>query len=90
MSLLVELLEQNQQSVLPSETGDVALDQRIRDIRKRNPNPQAAQKQIDAVSKQRMAEVPSRIRALMQRKKQLNQQIDKQIEQERQRESRNM
>lgn len=90
MSLLVELLEQNQQSALPSETGDVALDQRIRDIRKRNPNPQAAQKQIDAASKQRMAEVPSRIRALMQRKKQLNQQIDKQIEQERQRESRNM
>lgn len=90
MSLLVELLEQMQQSTLPSETGDVALDQRIRDIRKRNPNPQAAQKQIDAVSKQRMAEVPSRIRALMQRKKQLNQQIDKQIEQERQREARNM
>lgn len=91
MSLLIELLEQmQQQSAVPSETGDIALDQRIRDIRKRNPNPQAAQKQIDAVSKQRMAEVPSRIRALMQRKKQLNQQIDKQIEQERQREARNM
>lgn len=88
MSLLVELLEQMNTSTTPSETGDVALDQRVRDIRKRTPNPQAAQKQIDAAARQRMAEVPSRIRSLMQRKKQLNQQIDQQIEQERQREAR--
>lgn len=70
-----------------SETGDVALDQQVQDIRRKNHNnPEAAQQQVDRLTKQRLSQVSSRIRALMMRKQQLNAQIDKQIEQERQKE----
>lgn len=70
-----------------SETGDPALDQQARDIRrKQHGNPDAAEQQIDRLTKQRLSQVSSRIRALMLRKKQFNAQIDKQIEMERQRE----
>lgn len=71
-----------------SETGDPALDQQSQDIRrKQTGNPQAAQQQIDRLTKQRMSQVSSRIRSLMLRKQQFNTQIDKQIEQERKKES---
>lgn len=70
-----------------SETGDTALDQQIQDVRRKNQNnPEAAQQQVDRLTKQRMNQVSARIRALMLRKQQLNAQIDKQIEQERQKE----
>lgn len=71
-----------------SETGDPALDQQAQEIRrKQKNNPDGAQQQIDRLTKQRLQQVSSRIRALMLRKKQINDQIDRQIEQERQRES---
>lgn len=70
-----------------SETGDPSLDQQAQDIRRKQAgNPQAAQQQIDRLTKQRLAQVSSRIRALMLRKQQFNAQIDKQIEAERKRE----
>ncbi len=70
-----------------SETGDPALDQQAADIRRKQAgNPQAAEQQIDRLTKQRMAQVSTRLRALMLRKQQFNAQIDKQIEQERKRE----
>lgn len=71
-----------------SETGDPALDQQIQDVRRKQANnPDAAKQQIDRMTKQRMNQVSSRIRTLMLRKQQFNAQIDKQIEQERQREA---
>lgn len=70
-----------------SETGDPALDQQAQDLRRKHANnPEAAQQQVDRMTKQRLAQVSSRVRALMLRKQQFNAQIDKQIEQERQRE----
>lgn len=71
-----------------SETGDQALDQQIGDIRRKNANnPEVAQQQADRLTKQRLTQVSSRVKALMLRKQQFNAQIDKQIEQERKRES---
>lgn len=70
-----------------SETGDPALDQQIADVRRKNAsNPNTAQQQADRLTKQRLTQVSGRIKALMLRKQQFNAQIDKQIEQERQRE----
>lgn len=70
-----------------SETGDPALDQQIQDIRRKySGNPDAAQQQIDRLKQQRMQQVSSRLRTLMLRKQQFNDQIDKQIDQERKRE----
>lgn len=70
-----------------SETGDPALDQQAQDLRRKHANnPEAAQQQVDRMTKQRLAQVSSRVRALMLRKQQFNAQIDKQIEQERKRE----
>lgn len=70
-----------------SETGDPALDQQANDIRRKGSDPKSAQTRIDQLTKQRLQQVSSRIRALMLRKQQFNAQIDKQIEQEREREA---
>lgn len=85
MDLLKELLEYDQAQGAP---GDPEQAQAVADIQRRfSRDPARAQLEIERWKKERMRRVDPRTRALLQQKERMTQQIDKQIDRQRQAQS---